>query len=93
MAVDQLLQTICPSILTTAPFLFCVSLVCTIFLYYVFACHLSYSSPVKPAANKEVDAHLPHIIIELPMYKESLVTLVQTMCVTFLTTHYNVSAS
>jgi hypothetical protein len=31
-----------------------------------------YYSAVKPASNKEVDAHLPHITIELPVYKESL---------------------
>jgi len=49
-----------------------------------------YYSAIKPAANKEVDAHLPHITIELPVYKESLL---KTMCVTFLATHYNVSAS
>ena len=46
-----------------------------------------YYSAVKPAANKEVDAHLPHITIELPVYKESLV---QTMCVT---AHNNMSAN
>jgi hypothetical protein len=49
-----------------------------------------YYSAVKPAANKEVDAHLPHITIELPVYKESLV---QTMCVAFLATHYSVSVT
>jgi hypothetical protein len=31
-----------------------------------------YYSAVKPAPNKEVDLHLPHITIELPVYKESL---------------------
>ena len=31
-----------------------------------------YYSAVKPAVNKEVDAHLPHVTIELPVYKESL---------------------
>ena len=31
-----------------------------------------YYSAVKPAANKEVDARLPHITVELPVYKESL---------------------
>ena len=49
-----------------------------------------YYSAVKPAADQEVDAHLPHITIELPVYKESLV---QTMCVTSLVTHYNVPAN
>jgi hypothetical protein len=31
-----------------------------------------YYSAVKPAQNKEVDAHLPHITVEMPVYKESL---------------------
>jgi hypothetical protein len=31
-----------------------------------------YYSALKPAANKEVDAHLPHVTVELPVYKESL---------------------
>jgi len=31
-----------------------------------------YYSAVKPAPNKEVDSALPHISIELPVYKESL---------------------
>jgi hypothetical protein len=31
-----------------------------------------YYSAVKPAANKALDAQLPHITIEMPVYKESL---------------------
>ena len=31
-----------------------------------------YYSAIRPAANKEVDDHLPHITIELCLYKESL---------------------
>ena len=31
-----------------------------------------YYSAIRPAANKEVDDHLPHITIELRLYKESL---------------------
>ena len=31
-----------------------------------------YYSAVKPAPNKAVDAQLPHITVELPVYKESL---------------------
>ena len=31
-----------------------------------------YYSAVKPAANKAIDAHLPHITVELPVYRESL---------------------
>jgi len=29
-------------------------------------------SAVKPKANKVVDAHLPHVTIQMPVYKESL---------------------
>ena len=31
-----------------------------------------YYSAVKPAPNKDVDANLPHVTIEMPVYKESL---------------------
>ena len=31
-----------------------------------------YYSAIKPAANKEVDTHLPHITVEYHVYKESL---------------------
>ena len=31
-----------------------------------------YYSAVKPAPNPLVDANLPHISIEMPVYKESL---------------------
>ncbi|KAH9986844.1 glycosyl transferase family group 2-domain-containing protein [Russula vinacea] len=71
------------ALLTTAPFLFCVSLffsmqVITNISYVLgpvaqYHENSKYYSAVKPAANKEVDAHLPHITIELPVYKESLV--------------------
>jgi len=40
-----------------------------------------YYSAVKPAANKVVDAQLPQITVELPVYKESLE---QTMWVSTL---------
>ncbi|KAI0267567.1 glycosyl transferase family group 2-domain-containing protein [Russula aff. rugulosa BPL654] len=71
------------ALLATAPFLFCVSLffslqVITNISYVLgpvaqYHENSKYYSAVKPAANKEVDAHLPHITIELPVYKESLV--------------------
>jgi hypothetical protein len=32
----------------------------------------SYYSAVRPVPNPEVDQHLPHITIEMPVYKESL---------------------
>lgn len=31
-----------------------------------------YYSAIAPAPSPEVDAHLPHVTIELPVYKESL---------------------
>ena len=31
-----------------------------------------YYSAIKPEADKEVDSALPHVTIELPVYKESL---------------------
>jgi hypothetical protein len=31
-----------------------------------------YYSAVKPKPNMEVDTHLPHITIQMPVYKESL---------------------
>ena len=31
-----------------------------------------YYSAVRPAPNPEVDQHLPHVTIEMPVYKESL---------------------
>jgi hypothetical protein len=38
----------------------------------------TYYSAVKPVPNKEVDNNLPHVTIEMPVYKESLK---ETMCV------------
>ncbi|KAH9023732.1 glycosyl transferase family group 2-domain-containing protein [Lactarius pseudohatsudake] len=70
------------ALLTTSPFLFSVSLFFSLQLIgnisYVFGPvaqyheNSKYYSAIKPAANKEVDAHLPHITVELPVYKESL---------------------
>ncbi|KAI9458089.1 glycosyl transferase family group 2-domain-containing protein [Russula earlei] len=70
------------ALLSTAPLLFCVSLFFSLQVItnisYVFGPvaqyheNSKYYSAVKPAANKEVDAHLPHITVELPVYKESL---------------------
>ena len=31
-----------------------------------------YYSAIKPKPNKAVDAHLPHVTIQMPVYKESL---------------------
>lgn len=70
------------ALLATAPFLFCVSLffslqVITNISYVLgpvaqYHENSKYYSAVKPAANKIVDAALPHITVELPVYKESL---------------------
>ncbi|KAH9987635.1 glycosyl transferase family group 2-domain-containing protein [Russula compacta] len=70
------------ALLAAAPLLFCVSLffslqVITNISYVLgpvaqYHENSKYYSAVKPAANKEVDAHLPHITVELPVYKESL---------------------
>ncbi|KAH9172535.1 glycosyl transferase family group 2-domain-containing protein [Lactarius sanguifluus] len=70
------------ALLTTSPLLFAVSLFFSLQLIgnisYVFGPvaqyheNSKYYSAIKPAANKEVDAHLPHITVELPVYKESL---------------------
>ncbi|EIW53034.1 uncharacterized protein TRAVEDRAFT_175203 [Trametes versicolor FP-101664 SS1] len=66
----------------TIPFLFCVSLffslmIVTNITYCVgpvaqFHQNSKYYSAVPPAANKLVDENLPHITVEMPVYKESL---------------------
>ncbi|KAH8113145.1 glycosyl transferase family group 2-domain-containing protein [Phellopilus nigrolimitatus] len=70
------------AILATAPFLFCVSLffalqVITNISYVLgpvaqFHENSKYYSAVAPKANKRVDNALPHITIQMPVYKESL---------------------
>ncbi|KAF9808119.1 hypothetical protein IEO21_07973 [Rhodonia placenta] len=67
------------ALLATAPFLFCFfSLQIVTNVSYVlgpvaqFHENSKYYSAIPPAANKDVDANLPHITIELPVYKESL---------------------
>ncbi|KIJ67351.1 hypothetical protein HYDPIDRAFT_108072 [Hydnomerulius pinastri MD-312] len=70
------------TLLVTAPFSFCVSIffcnqivgnigmiIGPVSQYYE---NSKYYSAIKPGANKEVDSALPHISIELPVYKESL---------------------
>jgi cellulose synthase/poly-beta-1,6-N-acetylglucosamine synthase-like glycosyltransferase len=39
-----------------------------------------YYSAVKPAANPEVDRHLPHVTIQMPVYKESLKETIAPSC-------------
>jgi hypothetical protein len=69
-------------LLVTSPFLFCVSLFfclqlvgnLTLVLGPVAQYHENsrYYSAVPPSPNKEVDSALPHITVELPVFKESL---------------------
>lgn len=66
----------------TMPFIFCVSLFFTIQLVgNICFClgpvsqyheNSKYYSATKPAPNKAVDERLPHITIQMPVYKESL---------------------
>lgn len=70
------------ALLVTAPFNFCVSLFFSMQIINnlgmicgpVAQYHENsrYYSAVKPEPNKEVDHALPHITIEMPVYKESL---------------------
>lgn len=70
------------SLLVTSPFLFCISLFFCLQLVGNLSLALGpvaqyhensrYYSAVPPSANKEVDAALPHITVELPVFKESL---------------------
>ncbi|OSD04757.1 hypothetical protein PYCCODRAFT_1363192 [Trametes coccinea BRFM310] len=69
-------------LLVTTPFLFCVSLFFALQIIINVSFVLGpvsqyhenskYYSAVRPAPNKLVDANLPHITIEMPVYKESL---------------------
>ncbi|KAG6919684.1 hypothetical protein DXG01_002627 [Tephrocybe rancida] len=63
------------ALLSTTPFLLCVSLVDDNHrLGPVAQYHENsrYYSAIKPGPNTEIDAQLPHVTIELPVYKESL---------------------
>ncbi|KAG9312748.1 glycosyl transferase family group 2-domain-containing protein [Chiua virens] len=70
------------ALLVTAPFMFCVSIffcnqiisnlgmmIGPVSQYYD---NSRYYSATKPEPNKEVDASLPHITLQMPVYKESL---------------------
>ncbi|KAF9782477.1 glycosyl transferase family group 2-domain-containing protein [Thelephora terrestris] len=69
-------------LLITAPFLMCVSIffclqVVANLSYFIgpvaqFHQNSTYYSAVKPQLNKDVDSNLPHVTIEMPVYKESL---------------------
>ncbi|KIP04001.1 hypothetical protein PHLGIDRAFT_94051 [Phlebiopsis gigantea 11061_1 CR5-6] len=70
------------ALLVTAPFLFCVSLffcsqiIGNVSMIFGPVAHYhqnsKYYSAIPPAPNKQVDANLPHVSIEMPVYKESL---------------------
>ncbi|TFK97186.1 glycosyl transferase family group 2-domain-containing protein [Pterulicium gracile] len=70
------------ALLVSAPFLFCVSIFFSLQLItnitFVigpvaqFHENSKYYSAIKPEANPDVDKKLPHITIQIPVYKESL---------------------
>ncbi|KAI0074905.1 hypothetical protein K474DRAFT_1709473 [Panus rudis PR-1116 ss-1] len=70
------------ALLVTLPFLYCISLFFSLQIVGNVSMVIGpvsqyhenskYYSAVAPAPNKEVDSKLPHITIELPVYKESL---------------------
>lgn len=70
------------ALLATAPFLVCVSLFFALQIITTIAMLIGpiaqyhensrYYSAVRPESNPEVDQRLPHITIEMPVYKESL---------------------
>ncbi|KAF9552144.1 hypothetical protein CPC08DRAFT_738237 [Agrocybe pediades] len=70
------------ALLVTAPFLVCVSLFFSLQIITTLAMMIGpiaqyhensrYYSSVRPVPNPEVDKRLPHITIEMPVYKENL---------------------
>ncbi|KAJ6532924.1 glycosyl transferase family group 2-domain-containing protein [Mycena vulgaris] len=70
------------ALMATAPFLVCISLffalqvisAISFFVGPVAQYHENsrYYSAIRPVANPDVDSQLPHVTIELPVYKESL---------------------
>lgn len=40
-----------------------------------------YYSAIKPAPNPEIDNNLPHITIQMPVYKESLEQTMYAVCI------------
>ncbi|KAL6303531.1 glycosyl transferase family group 2-domain-containing protein [Sparassis latifolia] len=60
------------ALIVTVPFLFCVSIVSLIGPVAQYHENSKYYSAVRPAPNKLVDSNLPHITVEMPVYKESL---------------------
>ncbi|KAF7760728.1 CAZyme family GT2 [Agaricus bisporus var. burnettii] len=70
------------ALMVTAPFLVCISLFFSMQIVVNICMMIGpvaqyhensrYYSAQKPARNPDVDSHLPHITIEMPVYKESL---------------------
>ncbi|TDL23464.1 hypothetical protein BD410DRAFT_857631 [Rickenella mellea] len=70
------------SLLAASPFLFCVSLFFSLQVITNLSFALGpvaqyhenskYYSAIRPSPNKEVDERLPHVTIQMPVYKESL---------------------
>lgn len=77
-------------LVATIPFLFCVSLFFAMSVVGIFTQAIGpvaqyhqnskYYSAVRPAANPEVDNKLPHITIQMPVYKESLKETIAPSC-------------
>ncbi|KIM25812.1 hypothetical protein M408DRAFT_204530 [Serendipita vermifera MAFF 305830] len=78
------------SLIATFPFLFCVSLFFYNFVVILIAQSFGpvsqfhqnskYYSAIKPAPNPVVDDKLPHITIQMPVYKESLTETIAPSC-------------
>ncbi|OBZ72967.1 hypothetical protein A0H81_07224 [Grifola frondosa] len=86
------------ALLVTAPFLICVSLFFSLQIVtnvsYVLGPvaqyheNSKYFSAVPPAPNKIVDANLPHVSIEIPVYTESLTaTIAPSRAIALLASH------
>ena len=78
------------ALVATMPFLNCVSLFCVSLFFAIqiiqnvsmaigpiahYHENSKYYSSIKPRPNKIVDNDLPHITIQMPVYKESLETV------------------
>ncbi|CAG7848461.1 SubName: Full=Uncharacterized protein {ECO:0000313/EMBL:CCA73139.1} [Serendipita indica DSM 11827] len=78
------------ALIAITPLLFCVSLFFYLFVIGVvtqsigpvaqFHQNSKYYSAVKPAPNPAVDRKLPHITIQMPVYKESLTETIAPSC-------------
>ncbi|KAG9052128.1 hypothetical protein FS842_010445 [Serendipita sp. 407] len=78
------------ALVVTVPFLFCVSLFFAMSVIGIFTQafgpvaqyhqNSKYYSAVRPAQNEEVDNNLPHITIQMPVYKESLKETIAPSC-------------